>query len=67
MTSLGVSQSIGVIDAPPIYTIPVPGGAVAVTSEAATDLDTAAAQIAALTTKTTELLTKLRAAGIVDS
>ena len=63
--SLGCAHSIGTLANVTAYTAH-DSGAVTVTSEAATDLDTTAAQVALLTTKLNSLLTKLRAAGYLD-
>jgi len=64
--TLGVAQSIGPVTAATAYTAHA-AGATPVTSNAATDLDTTAAQVAILTTKVNELITKMSAVGLIDS
>ncbi len=55
----------GTITAAGAYSAPTPAGAVPVTSQAATDLDTAAAQVASLTTKVNAILTAIKAHGLI--
>ena len=62
---LGSAESIGTVADATAYTAHA-AGATPVTSNAATDLDTTAAQVAVLTTKVNELLAAMRAVNLID-
>jgi hypothetical protein len=64
--ALGVSMSVDAVAAATGYTAHS-SGATPVTSDAATDLDTTAAQVAILTTKVNAVLTALKENGLMDS
>ena len=64
--ALGVSMSVDAVSAATSYTAHS-SGITTVTSDAATDLDTTAAQVAILTTKVNAVLTALKENGLMDS
>ena len=64
--ALGVSISVDAVADATAYTAHS-SGATPVTSDAATDLDTTAAQVAILTTKVNAILTALRENGLMET
>ena len=64
--ALGVAMSIDAVANATAYTAHS-SGATGVTSDAATDLDTTAAQVAVLTTTVNAMLTALRENGLMDT
>ena len=65
-SALGVSMSVDAVASATAYTAHS-SGSTTVTSDAATDLDTTAAQVAILTTKVNAILTALRENGLMDT
>jgi len=64
--ALGVAMSVDAVADATAYTAHA-AGATPVTSDAATDLDTTAAQVAVLTTSVNAILTALRENGTMDT